>query len=474
MIRARFAPSPTGYLHIGSARTFIFNWLYVRKNNGTMVLRIDDTDVDRNTEASLNSIYEGLNWLDLGWDEFYRQSERLDLHRKLAYDLLAKGLAYRDFTPAAQDLEERAHGEGPWLCNPEMRALSREESDRRAAAGEPFAIRFRVERDPVRAVKFPDQVYGEQSKLTSDIEDFALLRSNGMPTYHLASCADDIDLKITHIIRGQDHLSNTFKHVLLFEAAADGFVPNFAHLPLLIAPDGAKLSKRKHGPVVSVLTYRDNGFLPLAYINFLCLLGWSPKDNREQMTLEELTAAFSFEGVNRSNAVVNFSDADPIDPKALWLNSQHLRTVSVETLAPIVRKTLEEHKLAPYGDEAFFRHVVDTIRSRYSTLLDFPTKGRAYFADDFHIEKQAEDKLNAPGARELLRELAKRLAANVEFTEASVEADLRKLAEERGVKAGVLINASRAALTGQSVGPSAFAVFVCIGRERVIERLSRV
>ncbi len=473
MIRARFAPSPTGYLHIGSARTFIFNWLFVRRNQGTMVLRIDDTDADRNTQVSLNSIYEGLNWLDLNWDEFYRQSDRLDLHRKLAYDLLAKGLAYRDFTPAAEGEPEPSHSEGPWLCNPAMRALTPEESQRRADSGEPFAIRFRVERDPPRETKFADLVYGAQSKSTSDIEDFALLRSNGMPTYHLASCSDDIDLNISHVIRGQDHLSNTFKHVLLFEAAGAP-VPEFAHLPLLIAPDGAKLSKRKHGPVVSVMTYRDAGFLPLGYINFLCLLGWSPKDNREQMSLHELVAAFSFEGVNRSNAVINFSEADPIDAKALWLNSQHLRTMPVNQLAPMVKLVLEAHKLEPYGSAEFFEHVVDTVRSRYSTLLDFPYKGRAYFADDFTLEKQAADKLDAPAARELLRELSGRIAATEEFTEASVESELRKLAEERGVKAGLLINASRAALTGQSVGPSAFAVFVCIGRERVIERLGKV
>ena len=438
-----------------------------------MVLRIDDTDVDRNTEASLNSIYEGLNWLDLGWDEFYRQSERLDLHRKLAYDLLAKDLAYRDFTPAVTESEGHAHSEGPWLFNPEMRNLSEAESRKRAESGEPFVIRFRVRREPVQEVKFTDEVYGEQSKLTADIEDFALLRSNGMPTYHLASCADDIDLKITHIIRGQDHLSNTFKHILLFQAAGDD-LPRFAHLPLLIAPDGAKLSKRKHGPVVSVMTYCDNGFLPLAYINFLCLLGWSPKDNREQMSLHELTSSFSFEGVHRSNAVVNFSEADPIDPKALWLNTQHLRSMPIEELAPLVRLSLQEHHLQSYGDEAFFLHVVDTIRTRYATLLDFSTKGRAYFADDFHMDGAAKDKLDAPGARELLRELATRIGANAEFSETSVEAELRKLAEERGVKAGLLINASRAALTGQTVGPSAFAVFICIGRERVIERLGKV
>lgn len=472
MIRARFAPSPTGYLHIGSARTFIFNWLYVRKHGGTMVLRIDDTDVDRNTEASLNSIYEGLNWLDLRWDEFYRQSERLDLHRKLAYDLLGKGLAYRDFTPASGG-EEKSQAEGQWLCNPEMRALSDEEAEKRAESGEPYVIRFRVDRDPGYELTFADEVYGTQTKQTADVEDFALLRSNGMPTYHLASCADDINLGITHIIRGQDHLSNTFKHLLLFQGAGAP-VPKFAHLPLLIAPDGAKLSKRKHGPVVSVITYRDNGFLASAYINFLCLLGWSPKDNREQMSIDELTSVFSFEGVNRSNAVVNFSEADPIDPKAMWLNAQHLRSVPVETLVPLVKRILEDHHLQPYGDDAFFARVVDTIRTRFTTLLDFPLKGRAYFADEFPVEAQALGKLDVPGARELLRELADRIERNPEFSEASVEGELRKLAEERGVKAGVLINASRAALTGQSVGPSAFAVFACIGRERTIARLRKV
>jgi glutamyl-tRNA synthetase len=474
MIRARFAPSPTGYLHIGSARTFIFNWLFVRKHQGTMVLRIDDTDVDRNSEASLNSIYEGLDWLGLGWDEFYRQSERLELHRKLAFDLLASGFAYRDFEPAG-DLEEKEkpHGAGPWLCNPQMRALSNEESERRAAAGEPFVIRFRVRRDPAYEVAFQDEVYGQQSKLTADIEDFALLRSNGMPTYHLASCADDIDLKITHVIRGQDHLSNTFKHLLIFSAAGAP-LPRFAHLPLLTAPDGAKLSKRRHGPVVSVTTYRDNGFLALGYINFLCLLGWSPKDNREQMTLYELQNAFGFEGVNRSNAVVNFSEEDPIDPKALWLNSQHLRSMPVAELAPLVRESLAAHGLKPYGTQQFFEQTVDIIRTRFSTLLDFSTKGRAYFSDDFPMDPKALEKLDAPGARPLLRELSQRLSALPEFTEASVEAELRKLAAERGVKAGILINASRAALTGQSVGPGVFAVFICIGRDRVIARLANV
>src|SRR5258706_9342175 len=330
MLRARFAPSPTGYLHIGSARTFIFNWLYVRRHHGTMVLRIDDTDVERNTQESLDSIFDGLKWLDLGWDELYRQSERLDLHRRAANEILAKGLAYRDFTPAVAETEEKP--QSAWLFNPGMRELPKEESDRRAAAGEPFVLRFRVPRETRTDVSFEDLVYGAQCKATADIEDFALLRSSGMPTYHMASCADDADLRISHIIRGQDHLTNTFKHVLIFEALGVD-PPRFAHLPLLIAPAGSKLSKRRHGPVVGVTTYRDAGFLPIGFVNFLCLLVWSPKDDRERMTLQELTDAFSLEGVNHSNATVNFTEEDPFDPKAVWLNAEHIRCMPVEELA---------------------------------------------------------------------------------------------------------------------------------------------
>lgn len=469
-MRVRFAPSPTGYLHIGSARTFIFNWLYARRNGGTMILRIDDTDIERNTEESLKSIFDGLNWLELSWDEQYRQSERLELHRRLAGEIFLKGCAYRDFTPAQTD--EKDHAEGPWLFNPGMREMSAEESDRRAAAGEPFVMRFRAPRDAGRVVRFTDGVYGEQTKSAGDIEDFALLRSNGMPTYHMASCADDIDLRISDIIRGQDHLTNTFKHVLIFEAAGAP-LPRFAHLPLLIAPDGSKLSKRRHGPVVSVTTYRDRGFLARAYVNFLCLLGWSPKDNREQMSRQELIEAFSLEGINRSNAVVNFTEEDPIDSKALWLNSQHLRTMPVEELAPLVRRTIEKAGLTiPYGDDSFLR-TIDVIRSRFSTLDDFVTRGRAYFSDDFAIQPEALDKLNQDGARSLLGELANRIEADPQFTEQSVEAELRRLATDRGVKAGVIINAARAALSGQAVGPSAFAVFTTIGRDRAIRRLKK-
>lgn len=472
MLRVRFAPSPTGYLHIGSARTFIFNWLYARRHHGTMILRIDDTDVERNTQESLESIFEGLRWLDLGWDEQYAQSQRLSLHRQAAEAILKKGLAYRDFTPGGGDGEEKAREGGPWLFNPGMRELSESESERRAASGEPFVIRFRVPRGVGHVLRFQDAVYGMQTKSADDIEDFALLRSNGLPTYHMASCADDADLRISHIIRGQDHLSNTFKHLLIFEGLGVE-APQFAHLPLLIAPDGSKLSKRRHGPVVSVLTYRDAGFLPHAFVNFLCLLGWSPKDNREQMSLQELIDAFSFEGINRSNAVVNFTDEDPFDPKAVWLNAQHLRSMPLEQLLPLVRRRLEAEGLPVPADPEAFRYIVDVTRSRFSTLNDFVTRGRAYFSCDFQITPESLEKLEQPGARALLRELADRLEGSPEFTEQSVERELRALAAERGVKAGLIINAARAILTGQPVGPSAFAVFRALGRDRSIARLRK-
>ena len=337
--RVRFAPSPTGFLHVGSARTFIFNWLYARHHGGSVILRLDDTDVERNTQASVDSIFDGLKWLNLNWDEEYKQSERLDLHRRKAWQIFEKGLAYRDFTPAHAGDADKSGAQGTWLFNPGARELSSAESDRRAAAGEPFALRFRVPREGGQVVRFTDAVYGEQVKAAADIEDFALLRSDGMPTYHLASCADDADLRISHIIRGQDHLSNTYKHVLIFEAA--GITPpQFAHLPLLVAPDGTKLSKRRHGPVVSVTTYRDAGFLPEAFINFLCLLGWSPKDDREHMTLKELTDIFSLEGINRSNAVVNFKEnlkesavsANPAIPAPSEDQARNRLSYSEETL----------------------------------------------------------------------------------------------------------------------------------------------
>ena len=470
MLRVRFAPSPTGYLHIGGARTFIFNWLFARRNGGTMVLRIDDTDVERNTQTSLDSIFDGLNWLDLGWDELYRQSDRLDLHQLAANAIFERGMAYRDFTPASTGDDEPDRGGGPWLCNPGMRELSKEESERRAAAGEPFVLRFRVPRESRAEIVVDDLVFGRVVKSTADLEDFALLRSTGVPTYQLASCVDDADLRITHILRGQEHLANTFKHVLIFEALG-AEVPKFAHLPLLMAPDGSKLSKRKHGPVVSVTTYRDAGFLPHAFTNFLCLLGWSPKDNREVMSREELIEAFTLENVNHSNAVVNFTDEDPFDPKAVWLNAEHIRALPPEALA---------EALVPFAEAAGFktdlekmRKITPLIQERIKLLRDVATVADFFFVDELppydpnELIPQKGDRAMALAVLQTACEIL----STAEFTHDALEPALRAGAERLKIKTGQMFQPIRVAVCGRKIAPPLFSTLEVLGRETTLKRI---
>src|SRR5271165_5152309 len=474
--RVRFAPSPTGFLHVGSARTFIFNWLYARHHGGTMILRLDDTDAERNTDASVNSIFDGLKWLGLGWDEEYKQSERGALHRQIADAIFQKDLAYRDFTPAHTGDSEKSGAQGTWLFNPGMRELSRAESDRRAAAGEPFALRFRVPREG-GVVRFSDAVYGEQMKATADIEDFALLRSDGMPTYHLASCADDADLRISHIIRGQDHLSNTFKHVLIFEAA--GFQPpQFAHLPLLVAPDGTKLSKRRHGPVVSVTTYRDAGFLPEAFINFLCLLGWSPKNDREQMSLDELINAFSLEGINRANAVVNFKEPattpeETFDPKAVWLNAEHIRALPVDELSAQLLPIVQEAGF-PIAAERMLA-IVPLIRERIKLLRDVLSAADFFFVDQLPPYDPSElipQKGDAAMAARVLT-CAGEVLAQTEFQRDSLDQALRGGAQKLGLKAGQMFQPIRVAVCGRKNAPPLFETLQVLGKEVTLQRIEQ-
>jgi glutamyl-tRNA synthetase len=432
-----------------------------------MILRLDDTDVERNTEASVASIFDGLKWLDLPWDEFYKQSDRLALHREVANAIFEKGMAYRDFTPASGGDSEKSGAQGTWLFNPGMRELSREESDRRAAAGESFALRFRVPREIAGAVQFTDAVYGEQSKAYADLEDFALLRSDGMPTYHLASSADDADLRITHIIRGQEHLSNAFKHQLIFDAAG-GQAPTFAHLPLLMAPDGMKLSKRVHGPVVSVTTYRDAGFLPHAFVNFLCLLGWSPKNDRERMSREELIELFTLEGINRANAVVNFTEESPFDAKALWLNADHIRALAPDQLAkellPFVPVDLEK-----------MRQITPLIQERIKLLRDVETVADFFFASQLPPYDAAElipKKGDAALAKRVL-EQARVTLATAEFTHDGLEASLRSAAEGLGIKAGQMFEPIRVAVCGRKTAPPLFGTLEVLGRETALTRIGQ-
>lgn len=488
-IRVRFAPSPTGYLHVGGARTALFNWLFARHTGGKFILRIEDTDIQRSSEEMVRGILDGMEWLGLDYDEGpFFQSDYAEKHRAAAYELLEKGWAYRDFTPKEerddatvkqQAAEAARQGK---VMNP-FRNLSREESDARSKSGEPFVIRFKVPEEG--KTSFDDAVYGLQERDYKDIEDLVLLRSDGHPLYNLSVVVDDILMGITHIIRGQDHLSNTHKQVLIYQALGKPS-PRFAHLPLILAPNKGKLSKRKHGEIVSVTTYRDSGFIPDAFVNFLALLGWSPASgehaDREIFSREELINLFSLEGIHKANAVFNFTEGDArnwTDQKALWMNWEYIKTIPMEKLGPFVKADLQRSGLwrdeYEGGRRAWFEQVVTLIRERARTLTDFTNHGRPYFVDDFSFEfDEAAVKKNLqkdPALKELLPQLADAFAALDEFTHETIEAALRKFAEEKGVKAGLLINATRTALTGQAVGPGLFDVVVAVGKDRAVARL---
>lgn len=488
-VRVRFAPSPTGYLHIGAARSALFNWLFARKTGGKFLLRVEDTDQQRSTDESTQSILEGLKWLELNHDdEPVFQSNNAPLHREAAQKLLAAGKAYRDFTPKEQrddktikqaivDRARAQAAEGVDQRHNPYRDLSCEESGARAAAGESFAVRLKVPREG--SVRFEDIVYGPQERPFPEIEDLVLLRSGGNPLYNLSVVIDDINMGITHVIRGQDHLTNTHKQILIYEALGEA-APQFAHLPLILAPNKSKLSKREHGEVVSLTTYRDRGFVPGAFRNFLALLGWSPPDEQEIISLDELVQKFSLEGIGRANAVFNFTENDPrhwTDDKALWMNAEYIRTMPLQDLLPMLKAELRAAKLwrEEYEDDdrAWFEKAVELIRHRFFTLKDFSAQGRAYFSDDFDFDEAAVAKnlKKEPRLRKWLPGLATRLETVEPFDVANVEAALRQYSDELEVKAGIFINASRTMLTGQSVGPSMFEVFEIMGRDRSVERL---
>ncbi len=488
-VRVRFAPSPTGYLHIGAARSALFNWLYAQKTGGKFLLRIEDTDLQRSTEESTRSIIDGMEWLGLAFDEeIVFQSANADKHRAAANKLIAAGKAYRDFTPKAerddatvkQGIADRARAHSAEGVDPRgnpFRDLPKEESNQRVAAGEPFAVRLKIPREG--QTHFEDIVYGPQERQYAEIEDLVLLRSDGHPLYNLSVVIDDIEMAITHVIRGQDHLTNTHKQVLLYEALGAA-VPQFAHLPLILAPNKGKLSKRKHGEVVSLTTYRDRGFVPAAFRNFLALLGWAPPDAKEILSVDELVQQFSLEHIHRSPAVFNFQENDPrhwTDEKAMWMNAEYIRTMAVEELVPMVRMELRANKLwreeYDADDREWFVKTLDLIRQRYHTLKDFSGQGRAYFSDDFDFEETAVSKnlRKDPRLKELLPALADKLEAADPFSAETAEGTLRKFADEANVKAGLLINGSRTMLTGQAVGPSMFEVFEILGQKRSVERL---
>lgn len=478
-VRVRFAPSPTGYLHIGGARTALINWLFARQQGGTFILRIEDTDLERSTQEAVGTILGGLKWLGLGWDEgpFY-QTHSLEEHKAVAHKLLESGHAYKSYeTKEELDALRKAAEEAKVPFTFRGKQLTPEEEAERAAAGIPYVIRFKVPREE-GTVTFTDLVYGEQTKRYVDIEDFVLLRGDGTPLYLLSNVADDIAQRVTHVIRGQDGLSNTPKQTLIYQALGVP-VPLFAHLPLILDSKRTKLSKRKHGAAATVGFYEDMGFIPEAFLNFIALLGWSPGDDREILSLEEMRDVFTFDRMSHTNAIFNLAPADPrnfTDPKAIWMNSEYIKTMPIDQLLPRLKPYLEKAGLwrdAFEGDEApWFANTVNVIRERFRTLNDFTTYGRPYFSDEFEFDPEAVKKnFKDATLKDLFPALADRLEALTEFTHETVEAALRQLAEERDVKAGLLINGSRTALTGQSVGPSMFDVFTTIGQSRVVKRL---
>ncbi len=486
--RVRFAPSPTGYLHIGATRSALFNYLYARQTGGKFLLRIEDTDSARSTDESTRSILEGLKWLELEHDEeIVFQSDNADKHRAAALKLLEEGKAYRDFTPKEtisdknikQAIAEKARqNQGvKSMRDNEYRNLSKKESDAKAEAGEPFAIRLKI--SETGKTSFEDAVYGLQERDYSEIEDLVLLRSDSHPLYNLAVVCDDIEMQITDVIRGQDHLTNTHKQILLYEALSVK-PPRFAHLPLILAPGGKKLSKRIHGEIVSMTTYRDAGFLAAAFRNFLALLGWSAGDDREIYSLEELIEKFSLDRIHHSNATFNFDANNPkhwTDDKAIWMNAEYIRTMSLEELLPFVKTELKSAKLwrEEYddGDREWFEKTVNLIRERFFTLKDFSNQGRAYFSEDFDFDQAALDKnlKKFPDLKDWLPELANRLESVEDFTHDNLETVIKEFTEEKQTKMGVIMNGGRALLTGLSVGPSMLAVFETLGKEKTIRRL---
>jgi glutamyl-tRNA synthetase len=489
--RVRFAPSPTGYLHVGGARTALFNWLFARHEGGVLLLRIEDTDAERNRPELVEGILAGLKWLGIEWDEGpFFQSQRNEMYRVAAERLLASGAAFPCYCkPAAyagadaaapvdeqegDDETSKAHKAAPCPC----RDLTAEDRAAREKEGLPRAIRFRVPRDGV--TRFDDAVFGPREVQNAEIEDFVLLRSSGVPTYQLSVVVDDIDMRITHVIRGADHLSNTPKQALLYQALGAA-PPIFAHVPLILGPDRTRLSKR-HG-ATSVGSYAEEGFLPEAFRNFLALLGWSPGDDSEFIRTPELIERFSLSGVSRTNAIFD-------RPKLEWFNTQYLQKPPVEELLPYVEAELKRAGLwrEDWAGEgrAWFARAVDLIRPRTRLLGDFTGWARAFFTDDFDYDAEArgkfwkEERLPAgadstrrPGLPTLLGKLADSLAALPEWNHDACDAALRGIAAAEGVKAGLLINATRVAIVGRAVAPPLFETMVVLGQERVVARLRR-
>jgi glutamyl-tRNA synthetase len=483
-VRVRFAPSPTGYLHVGGARTALFNWLFARgaasDGRGKMILRIEDTDAERNKPELVEGIISALAWLGIDWDEgpFY-QSQRTALYREAGLKLLASGHAFLCYCPAEKYAggdhapQPSATGATPPTQGSAVRRITRCScrDGKPSTPGAKPAVRFKVPTGGT--TKIHDAVFGDREFQNDEIEDFVLLRSGkgdddfGQSMYQLGVVVDDIDMRITHVIRGADHVSNTPKQVLLYNALGAP-TPIFAHVPLILGPDKSRLSKR-HG-ATDVNMYRSEGFLPEAFRNFLALLGWSPGSDEEFLRTPDLLQKFSLAGVSRTNGVFNRD-------KLEWFNTQYLQKLPIEELLPQVQAELQRHNLwktdwSSGEGRAWLTKTVELLRPRVRLLPDFATWGRAFFADDFVRDPGAIAKFwKDEKTRPLLEKLTEALAALPEWNHDACDRATRRVAEDGGVKAGMLINATRVAIVGQAVAPPLFDSMVVIGQQKIVARL---
>ncbi|MGQ9618867.1 MAG: glutamate--tRNA ligase [Candidatus Aminicenantia bacterium] len=465
-VRVRFAPSPTGYLHVGGARTALFNWLFARKEKGALILRIEDTDVQRSSEDMVKGILEGLLWLGLKWDEGpYFQSRRLDIYREKAEELVKSDKAYYCYCLPEEIEERRKRAEEVgkvWMYDRRCLHLTDEEK-KNLSLRRRKAIRFFVTSGKT---SFRDVIHGELEFDNRNIEDFVLLKSDGYPTYHLSVVVDDVDMGITHVIRGDDHLSNTPKQIMLYRAF-DKEIPVFAHLPLILGPDKKKLSKR-HGHT-SVHHFKEMGYHPLAMFNFLARLSWSPGEDKEIYTVEEMIERFSLDSISHNNPIFDLN-------KLEWLNARVIASLPTSELLNEFKDGLVKRGLwrEDYSFE-WIENVIALFKERAKTINQLIEDSLPFFKDDFEYQNDAVEKyLSSPELSIYIRKFIYRLSILDNFTKEDIEKECRSLAEEMGIKASVIIHAVRVALTGKRVTPGVFEMMEVFGKEKCLRRLEKL
>ena len=471
-VRVRMAPSPTGYLHIGGARTALFNWLFAKHHNGTFILRIDDTDTARSTDESMHEIYDALKWLGINWDEQYVQSERKSIYEGYVEQLLESGNAYHCYcTP--EELEEiRAQARADKLTRSydgRHRHLTSEDVERFVAEGRKPAVRIKMPDTPILV---EDIVLGSRSIDPDTLEDEVIVRSNGMPNYNLTSIIDDAEIQITHVIRGTEHLNNTPKQIAIANALGLE-VPQFAHIPLVLDSGGRKMSKRHHGDLVAVNRYREQGYLPEAVLNFVVRLGWSYDDKQEIFSVDELIEKFDLERVGKSGSVFDIK-------KLEWLNSHYINQLNIAARTDaVIPFWQEEGLLDSTEDRDWLESIVEAVGERLTTLHDIIPQTRYFFTDKFEYDLKAVKKWwgnseeKRVHTRNILTNVSQILEETPTFDIETIEAAIWKYTDDHNIKRVAAMQALRIALTGTSFGPSLFDIVVLLGRNEVLKRIPK-